>query len=76
MDEVANGITMKMIYHLDHSGSDSRYFLESIYEKMENFDLLLWQAMPEGELKHQFWESSLVLARAQDIIKKQVSGEL
>ena len=32
--------------------------------------------MPEGELKHQFWESTLIMERAADIIKKDISGEL
>lgn len=41
---------------------------------MENFDHLMRDYMPEGELKHQFWESTLIMERAADIIKKDISG--
>ena len=75
--EIADGITMKMIKQLNlEGGKGANYFLESIYEKLENFDHLMWNAMPDGENKHNFWESTLILERAKDLIRKDISGEL
>ena len=47
--EAADGLTMKMIEEIDlFDGYSATTYLESIYEKLENFDHLLWTAMPDG----------------------------
>ena len=74
--EAIDGLTMKMIEQIDCAGGSSAFFLESIYEKLENFDYLIWNSMPDGQNKYDFWDSTLALERAQDIIKKDISGKL
>ncbi len=32
--------------------------------------------MPFGEIKHDFWESTLLLDRAQELIKMDINGKL
>lgn len=50
-------------------------FILSIYDRIENFDERMWDAMPEGLEKHLFWESSLILDRAQDYLRLEVSDK-
>lgn len=43
---------------------------------MENFDLLLWKKMPPSQIKHDFWESTLIMERSKELIKMDINGKL
>ena len=53
-----------------------RGFLKSVHEKEENFDELMKFYMPNGWGKFDYWEHSLMVDRAEDVLKLQTSGRL
>ena len=53
-----------------------RPFLKHISEKEESFDEIMKMYLPKGQGLFDYWEHSLMVDRAEDILRLRASGEL
>lgn len=51
-------------------------FLRSVYERLDSFDELIWNYIPDKEERFEYWRTTLALDRGQELIKMDISNKL
>lgn len=51
-------------------------FLMSVHERCDSFDELIWNYVPPKTHKFEYWHTSLMFNRGQEIVKMDIANKL
>jgi hypothetical protein len=48
----------------------------SVYERCDSFDELIWNYVPAKKHKFEYWHTSLMFNRGQELVKMDIANKL